>query len=438
VLLLKIVAGKILNKSLLTRNRNMYRYRYNLWYRYFLCIIKILFAAPFWVVNISTIIIFPFYISVMDIDGTGIRGDYTNNTSDPGLAAAAASAALQSAMAAREACASQPAIDQPADNHSNTDKKQVDAMQPPGTPSSVFLQCSNAKRTSRTGDVFSCFPSESGPVFSAVTTSIPRIGSMFNKDCDDLQKTFHGARIMRKGVQTNEVITCSFDPATMNCLACPNAHRILNKSVPVTLCFSDQNFVPTLNSGQGQDCIAVVRYEDATLADLTAIALEILDKNMIHPGSVLLFGSASHLFRVGASCYAADWVGLISKLEQKFRNVNICPLVPVLRESCPGSLAADIEILATWLNRMYTNNIKGMADSWNAVVHFAQNAASGQINFDSANFVKIPLPANLSTLHQKFSPSPAEWYGLYGNQRTSAHPPNSPAKRFLYGSWPGG
>jgi hypothetical protein len=333
----------------------------------------------------------------MDIDGTG-AGNHIAAQPDPGLAAAAASAVLHTAIAAREASVTN-SNRQSMDNNINTDNPQVNVSQPSTAPNSVFQQCSNAKRISRTCDVLTCTPSASGPVYTSVPTSIPRIGSMFNKDNDDLQKTFHGARIMKSGVQTNEVITCSFDPATLNCLACPTSHRILNKSVPVTICFADQNFVPTLSSGPDQNCIAVVRYEDASLQDLTAIALEILEKHTIHPGSVLLFGTASHLFRVGASCYAADWVGLITKLEQKFRNVNICPLIPVIREQCQGSLAFEIEILATWLNRMYTNNIKGMIDTWNAVVHFVQNAASGHTTFDSANFVKIPLPANLSTMH---------------------------------------
>jgi hypothetical protein len=61
--------------------------------------------------------------------------------------------------------------------------------------------------------------------------------------------------------------------------------------------------------------VAIFRYEDATLSELVNIALEVLDKQTIHPGLVLLFGSASHLFKVGASCYAADWVQLLMRIE---------------------------------------------------------------------------------------------------------------------------
>jgi hypothetical protein len=172
---------------------------------------------------------------------------------------------------------------------------------------------------------------------------------------------------------------------------------ILDKLKPVTICFSDQNFLPVLRSESGAGCIAVVRYEDAHLTDLAAIAIEILDKFSLHPGSVLLFGSASHLFRVGVSCYAVDWIHLLLKLEQRFKNTNICPLIPVIRENCPGALARDIELLATWLNKVYLNNIKGLVESWNVVVHFVQHAATGQTTLSEHDVIKVPLPANLTS-----------------------------------------
>jgi hypothetical protein len=137
---------------------------------------------------------------------------------------------------------------------------------------------------------------------------------------DNYSKTFHGARLMKNNAQVNEVITCSFDPKTLNCLACPVPHKVLNSNTPLTLCLADQNFVPTvccrggastgtgIGIGTGTMCLAVVRYEDASLANLTDMACEIFNGHTVPAGSVFLIGSASHLFKVGAGTYAIDWV----------------------------------------------------------------------------------------------------------------------------------
>jgi hypothetical protein len=325
----------------------------------------------------------------MDVDGSG------PGPGDPSAEAAAATAALHGAMAAR--CTNNtPLVISNSPGTANTNIHHKDNITA-SSPGSLFVQCSNAKNVGRTINLHECTPNESGPSFDTTKATIPRVGSMYLQDRDDLAGVFHGARLMRGGVQTNEVLTCSFDSATLNCLACPKSHRMLDKSLPVTICFSDQNFIPTLRSNPGETCIAVVRVEDAALSDLAAIALEIIDKFSLHPGSVLLFGSASHLFRVGASCYAQDWIGLLGKIEQRFKNVNVCPLIPILRETCPGPLARDIEILATWLVNVYPSNIKGLSESWRALVHFVQNAGSGQTVLAWEEHVKIPLPTSLTS-----------------------------------------
>jgi hypothetical protein len=308
----------------------------------------------------------------MDVDGSGLGGDNPMAAE----AAAAASAALQGAMAARN-CAVNPPTSSSGPAATSNDDNLKEKNTAPG-PGNLFVQCSNAKRVSRTATIHECYPRVNGPVFGTAAATIPRVGSMFIPEKDDLAGLFHGARLMKGGMQTNEVLTCSFDPATLNCLACPKPHRVIDKLIPITICFADQNFVPTLRSDLGNTCIAVVHCEDAALADLAAMALEMLDKFSLHPGSVLLFGSASHLFRVGASCYAQDWIGLLGKIEQRFKNVNICPLIPIIRESCPGALARDIEILATWLANVYPSNMLYMLNNM-------------------LQYVKIPLPNSLSS-----------------------------------------
>jgi hypothetical protein len=57
----------------------------------------------------------------------------------------------------------------------------------------------------------------------------------------------------------------------------------------------------------------------------------------------------------------------------------------------------DIEIFSTWLHKTYANNMRGFLDCWEAVTHYAQMSASGQIVLGDSEIQKIPMPANLVT-----------------------------------------
>jgi hypothetical protein len=153
-------------------------------------------------------------------------------------------------------------------------------------PGNVFKQCSNAKLAGKGVEVFSY--SGHPTQFTASPDTVPRIGQMFREGENDMQKTFHGARIMKGGKQVNECITSSFDPATMFCITCKNRHCIVSKDSPSVVAFSDQNFVPIVEGDNSGTCMAVVRLEDAKLSDLSALILEMFDKQPLHPGSAIL------------------------------------------------------------------------------------------------------------------------------------------------------
>jgi hypothetical protein len=137
--------------------------------------------------------------------------------------------------------------------------------------------------------------------------------------------------------------------------------------------------------------------EDATLSELASIAIEILEKNALQPGSVLLFGSISHLFKVGAGSYVAEWIQLLMKIETKFKNINVCPLVPVISDVTSGMVVRDLELISTWFHKVYANNIKGLLDTWAAVTHYAQQSGSGAVPSTNDEIQKIPMPANMVT-----------------------------------------
>jgi hypothetical protein len=123
---------------------------------------------------------------------------------------------------------------------------------------SLITQCSNAKRAGRISTIFDSAAADTGPVITTGTVPVPRLGRIFDHERDDYSKTFHGARLTKGCTQTNEIITCSFDPKTLNCLACEKPHKILNTGVPFTLCLADQNFVPTIccrGGGRGETVV---------------------------------------------------------------------------------------------------------------------------------------------------------------------------------------
>jgi hypothetical protein len=147
----------------------------------------------------------------------------------------------------------------------------------------------------------------------------------------------------------------------MFCIGCETPHYIFNDSKPSTLIFSDQNFVSFL-SGDPDNCIAIARLENPSLNELADLASEILDRITLPEGTILLFGSGSHLFRVGAAQYAADWIQLANRCKQKWVGAHICPVIPIIRSESPGSLARDISIIAAWILKVYETSREGLVD----------------------------------------------------------------------------
>jgi hypothetical protein len=61
---------------------------------------------------------------------------------------------------------------------------------------------------------------------------VPRIGSMTVESEADIATLFHGARQMRGNAIRNDVITSTFDPATLNCVTCSGTHEIMSSTAP--------------------------------------------------------------------------------------------------------------------------------------------------------------------------------------------------------------
>jgi hypothetical protein len=128
----------------------------------------------------------------------------------------------------------------------------------------------------------------------------------------EILKTFRGSRMNSGNKVVNQNISLSFDPSTLSCMLCEKPHNILSKGnldgTPV-LVFADQNFVPTLCGGNS--CVAIARLENGSIGEIADLAVEILERHPIPPGTVILLGSVTHLQNVGTTIFATDWCNTI-------------------------------------------------------------------------------------------------------------------------------
>jgi hypothetical protein len=63
----------------------------------------------------------------------------------------------------------------------------------------------------------------------------------------------------------------SLDPAKLECLGCKEKHLFIRNDNPACIVAADQNFSPLLPAKIGQDCIGIIRVEDGTLSEITAL-----------------------------------------------------------------------------------------------------------------------------------------------------------------------
>jgi hypothetical protein len=250
----------------------------------------------------------------------------------------------------------------------------------------LYHQCRTARRTSYTDKLVSV--SGDGTFGSFVSSQSPPIGNLTDHPgfCD----TFHGSRI-RSGTEiVNQSVSMSFDPSKLLCVTCKTEHPILGKK-PTTVFFSDQNFITGME-GSNNSCLNVVLMEDTSLSDLCRLSVEIFGNVRLPEGSVLMFGSASYLARIGTGVYAKDWLALIANMEKTFLGVRICPLIPLILSDCPGFLARKITEMAAWLAVVYDNNPDGMLELWTAVAVATDKLSVGSVTLPNMDTYKVSLP----------------------------------------------
>ncbi len=282
----------------------------------------------------------------------------------------------------------------------------------------THFQCLAARNAANMVEVTSLSTDTTfGRVFK---TDTEQVGTLNPPGDVDVLKTFHGGRVKRLQDTVNQSVTMSIDPATLTCIVCSREHSLLKGNKPIVIALSDQNFVAQWPNGTcGDSCTVVVRIANPSLQELVDMVLEIMDRQSIPDGSVLLIGSVSYLHRVGVTCYTREWTNILGRIGRRWPNSRVGPLIPIIRENCIGTVARDIIEYASWIANVYSGTPEGFLEVWNKVVPKTIECSVGQTALNSPELYKVTMPAgldsrapDLTTTFQVNNSRPSILYGM--------------------------
>ena len=255
--------------------------------------------------------------------------------------------------------------------------------------SSTYYQCRAGRDASfRDKAVEIANTAELGHV---VGGEVSRVGS-FDSERGLLEMCFVGSRVLRGTEVTNQNISLSFDPSIMTCITCPKEHSVFRGGKAVCVCVADQNFVSNLAGAN--NCVSVVRMEGGGLVELTDLVVELFESQKFPPGSVICIGSASHLHKVGLTVYTMDWNRCIDILTRRITGIQICPLVPIIKDDIPGSLATDLISLVSWLAKQYEGSTLGLVSVWALLAGTISTITTEELQ--SPTYHAVALPTTLA------------------------------------------
>jgi lysophospholipase L1-like esterase len=271
------------------------------------------------------------------------------------------------------------------------DTEQAGSSQPVATSvmDTVYYQCHSARIACQKDTLVSVSVDES--FGKRMTIQSPSVGSF--EDHVGIGNTFHGSRVMKGNCTVNESVSITFDPSKLLCVSCSIEHEIIGKRPSIFL-FTDQNFVSTLPN-QAKECVNICRVENATLLELFEIAREILGNVTLHEGSIFMFGSVSHLSRMGTSSYAKDWTDVVALTVETWHGSRVCPLIPLILTECVGSVVRELNELSLWFEDMYDTDPQGLREVWRSLVAAMDCFSTGATSLDTMDSYKVLLPGSL-------------------------------------------
>jgi hypothetical protein len=149
----------------------------------------------------------------------------------------------------------------------------------------------------------------------------------------------------------------------LKCVTCKNTHSFTGTD-PVCLILTDQNFPPALPSENTDLCCVIIRLKDCFLSELPGILKEYFGNRSgyLPEGSLLMFGSLSHLGKRGLENYAEECV----KMNKVFGNMlpKTCSVTHLLAVPLGGieseGLIRDLYDLDCWLRISTGTNIPSL------------------------------------------------------------------------------
>jgi hypothetical protein len=145
----------------------------------------------------------------------------------------------------------------------------------------------------------------------------------------------------------------------------------------------------------GNSCVAVARLENGSLEEIADLAVEVLERHPIPPGTVLILGSVTHLQNVGTTLFATGWCNTVENLRTKLRNVKVIPGIPILREDGPGSLGKQLVELTQWFRVVYEKNTLGCLPVWEKLLENIRKTDEDGLDLGFTEFYTVALPPTL-------------------------------------------
>ena len=238
----------------------------------------------------------------------------------------------------------------------------------------------------------------------------------------------HKMAYQRELYDAKITVATSFDPSSLLCYNCEHSpHHILktnSQNDPTCFILSDQCFPPALPSRTDARCLAIIRVEDASLADLVTTFLRLTRGCNVAVGSVVVICSINHLGSVGSAAYAEDLVEALSELRRTFRgqvrSVHGFPILPCeLLDPATIRGLLEIEAWLTSVDQRRSHSLRSTSEFFvNTVLTTRQQ--SDNANLLAAATMPLRMPVSL------FSKERSAFVGLgWPNMAAKIPPPSS-------------
>ena len=224
------------------------------------------------------------------------------------------------------------------------------------------------------------------------TAQQPHIGS-FDTD-PGIENCFIASR-SNDSNNIHQNMALSFDPTDLTCTICNNRHSIRQSTndMPLTFVVSDQGFPGVMAGGEGE-CLKSVRIEDGDLHEVTDLFIEMFSGGLAS-GTIILLGSVTSMLHKGSSGYVFDWLACAKKLNCKWGNVKVCPMIPFWNDTIPGEMHRIIMETGTAFSSLFGSDPQGMRTSWDTLKTQLETFTPHTTHY-VLNTYTLPYPATLN------------------------------------------